>query len=77
MFLIAGRMQSRKYEDKEGINREAWDIVAREMLMLGGKVDDLSSDPRTYKAGDPIPYSQAIDEKSQASAVHEKDDLPF
>lgn len=34
---IEGRIQSRKYTDKTGIDRTAYDIIAHEMKMLGGK----------------------------------------
>jgi len=34
--LIAGRMTSRKYE-KDGVQREAWELVAQKMEMLGSK----------------------------------------
>ena len=64
--LIVGRMVSRKYE-KDGVTKEAWDIVAREMVMLGGKPEGQDAGPRTYKAGDPVPDKQ----------VQDKDDLPF
>jgi single-strand DNA-binding protein len=31
---IEGRMTSRKYTDKEGVERTAWDVVASEMELL-------------------------------------------
>jgi len=34
---IEGRMTSRKYTDKEGIERTTWDVVANEMEMLDPK----------------------------------------
>lgn len=34
---IAGRMQTRKWEDRDGNPRYTTEIVAREMQMLGGK----------------------------------------
>jgi single-strand DNA-binding protein len=34
---IEGRMQSRKYTDKEGAERVAWDVIASEMQMLDPK----------------------------------------
>jgi single-strand DNA-binding protein len=36
--LIAGRMTSRKYE-KDGQQREAWNLVAQTMQMLGSRSD--------------------------------------
>ena len=34
---VEGRMTSRKYTDKEGVERTAWDVVASEMEMLDPK----------------------------------------
>lgn len=36
---IEGRIQSRKYTGKDGIERTAYDIIANEMKMLGGRQD--------------------------------------
>ncbi|AUX61560.1 single-stranded DNA-binding protein [Simonsiella muelleri] len=41
---IEGRIQSRKYTDKQGMERTAYDIVANEMKMLGSKNDNSHSD---------------------------------
>lgn len=37
LTYIEGRIQSRKYTDKTGAERTAYDIVANDMKMLGGK----------------------------------------
>ena len=36
---IEGRIQSRKYTGKDGIERTAYEIVCSEMKMLGGKAE--------------------------------------
>lgn len=36
LVYLEGRIQSRKYEGKDGIERTAYDIIANEMKMLGG-----------------------------------------
>ncbi len=36
---VEGRLQSRKYTDKDGIERTSVEIVVSEMLMLGGRED--------------------------------------
>jgi single-strand DNA-binding protein len=51
---IEGRMTSRKYTDKDGIERTVWDVTASEMEMLdpkgagqggqGASMDDTSAD---------------------------------
>jgi len=35
--FIEGRMQSRKYTDKNGVERTAWDVTASDMQMLDSK----------------------------------------
>ena len=37
---IEGRIQSRKYTDKNGVERTAYDIIANEMQMLGSRNDN-------------------------------------
>lgn len=39
LVYIEGRIQSRKYTGKDGIERTAYEIVASEMKMLSGKGD--------------------------------------
>ena len=39
LVFISGRMQTRKWQDKEGGTRYTTEIVAREMKMLDGKKD--------------------------------------
>ena len=36
---LEGKIQSRKYTDKNGVERTAYDIIANEMKMLGGRND--------------------------------------
>jgi single-strand DNA-binding protein len=36
---IEGRVQTRKWQDKDGNDRWSTEIVARQMLMLGGRAD--------------------------------------
>lgn len=35
--LVNGRMQVRKYEDKEGVERQAWELVANTVRFVGSK----------------------------------------
>ncbi len=37
MVYIEGRIQSRKYTGKDGVERMAYDIIGNEMKMLGGR----------------------------------------
>ena len=34
---LEGRLQMREYTDREGVNRRAWDVVANQIVFLGGR----------------------------------------
>lgn len=53
LVYLEGRIQSRKYQGKDGIERTAYDIVANEMKMLGGRNENSGGAP--YEEG----YSQS------------------
>ena len=42
-IYVSGKMQTRKYTDKNGIERYTTDIIATDMRMLGGKKDSSES----------------------------------
>jgi single-strand DNA-binding protein len=50
---IEGRLQTTKYQDKEGVDRWSTDIVARDMTFLGGRGGG------DVQGGSPPDYSQA------------------
>ena len=67
LVYIEGRIQSRKYTGKDGIERTAYEIICHEMKMLGGK-------------NEVQPESQAAPQRQQPAApnpVEDIDDLPF
>ena len=45
LVYIEGRIQSRKFQGKDGIERTAYDIIANEMKMLGGRNDNSGGAP--------------------------------
>lgn len=53
-IYIEGRLKTRKYTDKDGVEKYATDIVANEMQMLGGR-----------EGGEYHPRSQAPAQRSQ------------
>ncbi len=67
---VEGRLQSRKYTDKDGVERTAVEIVAGEMLMLSGRDADegrgtgVADPPRAAVASGPrrVPAGGDIDE---------------
>jgi single-strand DNA-binding protein len=48
---VEGRLQTRKYTDKDGIERYATDIIAENMQMLGGR-QGMGGDAGGYSGGD-------------------------
>ena len=82
---ITGRIQSRKYTGKDGIERTAYEIIAGEMKMLGSKQDGSHSEASDTKPAPPAKpaanqYAQA---KGTGRAPSTKvvndldDDIPF
>ncbi len=84
---IEGRLRTRKWTDKEGVERYSTEIVAQEMTMLGsrdsggggggGSADEGSSStaPRNAPAPRPAPSKPAA--KSATGFDDMDDDIPF
>ena len=66
---IEGRIQSRKYTGKDGIERTAYDIVASEMKMLDGR----NSGSSPYEGGDQ--YAAAPRRQAPAAPAQPVDDI--
>ena len=77
---IEGRLQTRKWQDKEGNDRYTTEIVANEMQMLGGRggaVPDLpdAASNTASAPGNPAPASANTPEAGAEDFVD--DDIPF
>lgn len=73
-IAITGTLTSRKYQDKDGNNRTAFDIIAHSVMFLEKKKEDKPSadvDP----ANDPLP--QFADSLSGFQEVDPDEDCPF
>lgn len=66
LVYLEGRIQSRKYTGKDGIERTAYEIVCSEMKMLGGKADGVE------EQHNPPPPPQA---RQQTAAPVPQDDI--
>ncbi|ALG68619.1 single-stranded DNA-binding protein [Beggiatoa leptomitoformis] len=44
LIYVEGRLQTRKWQDKDGTDRYTTEIIAKEMNMLGGRSDSSSAD---------------------------------
>ena len=64
---IEGRIQSRKYTGKDGIERTAYDIVASEMKMLDGR----NSGSSPYEGGDQYAAAPSSPRQQPAQGYNE------
>jgi len=69
-IYIEGRLQTRKWKDKDGIDRYSTEIIATEMQMLGGKPAGGSAVSGAAPVNQPQPQQQAPDDDIYA-------DVPF
>ena len=74
LVYIEGRIQSRKYTGKDGIERTAYEIIGSEMRMLGGKAEGSSESANT--AEPPAPPRRQ-DSAAPAQPVDDIDGIPF
>jgi single-strand DNA-binding protein len=75
---IEGRLRTRKWQDKQGNDRYSTEIIANEMLMLGGR----SAGASAAGGGDPRQHAEATPEVAERSESGAKggdfdDDIPF
>lgn len=66
LVYLEGKIQSQKYQDKQGIERVSYDIICHEMKMLGAKDDNPQSKIEAQKATTPAKPIENLD-----------DDIPF
>ena len=74
-IFIEGKLQTRKWQDKEGNDRYTTEIVASEMRMLGKRGENMAS---TDRDNDPINKENTMhSETKNDSAEFIDDDIPF
>ena len=85
---VEGRIKTRKYTDKDGVEKYATDIIANEMQMLGGREgagepsggDEAGGYARPAAASRPAPASRppaAATTKPSSGFDDMDDDIPF
>ncbi len=77
---VEGRLQTRKWTNKEGHDQYTTEIVANEMQMLGSKSSgsaNYNSAPQAQQSSAPAAQSQAAPASSPAPADDFDDDIPF
>lgn len=70
LVYLEGSLKTRKWQDKEGVERYTTEIVCDEMKMLGGKPGQSDGEGST-PAGRPSPAKPA------SSGTDDFDDIPF
>ncbi len=77
---IEGRLQTRKWQDKEGHDRYTTEIVADRMQMLGSRAggsETMAREPKAAAAGSASPGKPAAAKSGGASFDDMDDDIPF
>ena len=75
LISIEGRIQARQYQDRNGNNRTAVEIVARNVFFTGGK-KDTGSAPKINSAGQ-NQESFAPVQNDGFALIDDEEDLPF
>ena len=71
MAVVSGRLQMRKWTDKEGNNRVSAEVVAENIYFGDSKKDDSAS------YGNASPFPAAVQEQAFAEIEEDGDTLPF
>ena len=81
-IYVEGRLQTRKWQTKEGQDRYTTEVIADSMQMLGGRSGasqgDRSSDDNFSQASSPIKNQANTSNESSPTSFDEfEDDIPF
>ena len=77
LVYLEGRIQSRKYQGKDGIERTAYDIIANEMKMLGGGNSEQQAQSAQAETPTPPRRQYPAAPAAPADGNNESDDIPF
>ncbi|MEW6533498.1 MAG: single-stranded DNA-binding protein [Thermodesulfobacteriota bacterium] len=79
--FIEGRIQTRDWEDQDGNKRTTVEIIAQDMIMLGGPGPAGQSDRESAPRGEARPQRQAPGSRREPERRYEppppEDDIPF
>lgn len=80
LVFVQGKIQSRKYMGKDGIERTAYEIIGSEMKMLGdtsGGAQQQTTPPAQNQTPPPPPQRQAQAKQPVQPVNDVEDDVPF
>jgi single-strand DNA-binding protein len=81
-IYVEGRLKTRKWQDKDGVEKYTTEVIAEEMKMLGSREGmgagggDDGGEPRSAPASRPAPSKPAA-QKSSTGFDDMDDDIPF
>ena len=75
MIAVQGSIQTRSYQDNNGNNRTAFEVLAREVSFCGSKAETGTSAPAVSAAAPAPAYQTAV--PSDFEEITDDDDLPF
>lgn len=64
-LYIEGRLESRKYTNKDGVTVTTWEVTANDIQLLGGKPEEQASEAKEEKKDEPLTENTP------------KEDMPF
>ena len=78
-LYIEGKLQTRKYQDKNGSDRYTTEIIVQTVQMLGSKNASQQSQPAQQQSGGRNSYQDARDGRSNGHPTNNDfdDDIPF
>ena len=76
-IYIEGKLQTRKWEDRDGNTRYSTEIVADQMQMLGRAGDDSNAGPRREPRQEPSMNQSAPQNNYDNVQFNPDDDIPF
>ena len=76
MVYLEGRLQTRKWQDKNGQDRYTTEIVCHEMKMLGGKAD-WNGTRNDYDDSPPPPPARRTPQQAASRLEDMDDDIPY
>lgn len=74
---VEGSLRTRKYTDKDGVEKFATDIKAETMKMLGGRPSGQDQAPDPTKSARPAPNQGNAQQRPSPNFSDMDDDIPF
>ena len=71
-MLIEGKIKTNKYTDKNGVEKESWDLRADSMQMLGGKGERSESAPAQRSSQGAGPVADDFDDEIPFAPISNK-----